>query len=630
MPLYRDPIEGLVQYVNDIKPYHTKLIDVVVTYTYEERINVTILDNLFTTVTFNMDYSREPCFFGYDTDSYDYTAYNIPDYGYAINHANTYNTDCLLTGCERYYKTTTITPIIVDDTILLPFEYLYNIETLYVYINGVLTNTIFQQVEPVTYNDTQLDDCDRYNTNIIKCLSILPIGTRILITTHIIGVDNECWSDLASSGFESHQFDEHQIDLTDPLFDRWRYGYNSYALDATTYDMPDPDDTNRNCKCPPFIPYASPTSVLPTILEDIKFIDLIIFTDIINVTVFDWSDNWANGFDLTPLNNYRFDTTSLWDVIDNIGYNFGPTGRPNLIKTNFIIYDEQKNDISINITDSHTQIEIIDNDNENLGYDILPIDVSEFDSSSAVEVIAAATITDVFTVIEILEFKDMIGVNVVDPSCWVSAQGLNWVRDNFWYDMLPNLAGGSNTTTELVDDRVNWVQLPTVGGFECDSLGFDLNGFDNDQIWSCIPCSLVGGFDDSMGLDGYYDGSTYEPYENIPTMLGLDQEPLWNSYPVLPYKNDGTDFYHGCTPTELTDSIITIIRTPTSVLMSYIYYQTDPSTTWIITHNLSVFPIIRVFTLDGVEIHPASITHISYNTAVIEFSEPTVGIIRFV
>ena len=624
MPLYRDPIEGLVQYVKDIKPYHTKLIDVVVTYTYEERINTTVLDNLYTTITFNMDYSREPCLFGYDTDGYDSTAYNIPDFGYAINHSNAYHIECSLTGCERYYSITTTDPINVNTTLSLPFEYLYGIEILYVYINGILNNHVFEQVRPPLYDNTGLDIDDKLNTNALICTHTISSGSKILITTHQIGPDNQCWPDLAASGFESHTFDEHDFDLIDPNFDRWHIGFAENAMDFSPFDMPDPDSTSRSCKCPIFTPYSSPTSILPTILEDIKFIDMMTFIDNINVNVFDWSDNWTKGYDLSPYNQYNFDINSLWDTVDT-EYNFGSSDLPILISSNFTIIETVTDNISITMQDIWTQTDIIDNENNNLGYDILTIDAYGFDANNAIEVKADTTIVEAYTITEVLEFTDIIGVHVADPSCSVSGWAMDWGQDNFWYYMLPDLTGWD--TNPLWDDNtVNWVQLPTIGGFECDNLGFDANDFDNDQIWSCLPCSLVGGFDDSMGFDEYYNDTTYEVYENIPNMLGFDQSPLWNNYPT---NDDNAEFTYSCMSNILTDSVITITRAE-GTLMSFIYYQTVPSTSWIISHNLSVYPIIRVFTLDGIEVYPESITHISTDTACIKFNEPATGIIRFI
>lgn len=41
-----DPVQGLVDYVLDIKPYHTKIIEVLVEYVYEEKVDVTITEAL--------------------------------------------------------------------------------------------------------------------------------------------------------------------------------------------------------------------------------------------------------------------------------------------------------------------------------------------------------------------------------------------------------------------------------------------------------------------------------------------------------------------------------------------------------------------------------------------------------
>lgn len=41
-----DPIQALVDYINDVKPYHTKVIEVLTEYVYEENVNVTILEDL--------------------------------------------------------------------------------------------------------------------------------------------------------------------------------------------------------------------------------------------------------------------------------------------------------------------------------------------------------------------------------------------------------------------------------------------------------------------------------------------------------------------------------------------------------------------------------------------------------
>ena len=40
-----DPAEGLIQYVQTVKPYHTKVLEVLVEYVYTENLAVTIDDS---------------------------------------------------------------------------------------------------------------------------------------------------------------------------------------------------------------------------------------------------------------------------------------------------------------------------------------------------------------------------------------------------------------------------------------------------------------------------------------------------------------------------------------------------------------------------------------------------------
>ena len=39
-----EPTRGLVSYTEDVKPYHTKILDVLIEYVYEERIDVSIAE----------------------------------------------------------------------------------------------------------------------------------------------------------------------------------------------------------------------------------------------------------------------------------------------------------------------------------------------------------------------------------------------------------------------------------------------------------------------------------------------------------------------------------------------------------------------------------------------------------
>ena len=40
----KDPISGLVEFAQDVKPYHTKIIEILVDYIYGETMNVDVKD----------------------------------------------------------------------------------------------------------------------------------------------------------------------------------------------------------------------------------------------------------------------------------------------------------------------------------------------------------------------------------------------------------------------------------------------------------------------------------------------------------------------------------------------------------------------------------------------------------
>jgi hypothetical protein len=57
---------------------------------------------------------------------------------------------------------------------------------------------------------------------------------------------------------------------------------------------------------------------------------------------------------------------------------------------------------------------------------------------------------------------------------------------------------------------------------------------------------------------------------------------------------------------------------------AYEYYQTTPSDTWVISHSLGRYPIIRVF-IGNQEVQPASITFDTLDQVTITFTSPQVG-----
>jgi hypothetical protein len=51
----RDPVTGLVDFIKDIKPYHTKILDVLVEYVNQDAINVTMSENIEFVIDFLVD-----------------------------------------------------------------------------------------------------------------------------------------------------------------------------------------------------------------------------------------------------------------------------------------------------------------------------------------------------------------------------------------------------------------------------------------------------------------------------------------------------------------------------------------------------------------------------------------------
>ena len=62
---------------------------------------------------------------------------------------------------------------------------------------------------------------------------------------------------------------------------------------------------------------------------------------------------------------------------------------------------------------------------------------------------------------------------------------------------------------------------------------------------------------------------------------------------------------------------------------AYTHYQSTPSDTWVINHNLGYHPIVRVF-IGNNEVQPMSIEHNSNSTVTIRFTQPYVGLAKLV
>ncbi len=69
-----DEVSDLIYYVNDVKPYHTKIKDVIVQYTFVEDIYTTITETHEKVIDFLIDYNIDER--GYDIHRYDHRSYD--------------------------------------------------------------------------------------------------------------------------------------------------------------------------------------------------------------------------------------------------------------------------------------------------------------------------------------------------------------------------------------------------------------------------------------------------------------------------------------------------------------------------------------------------------------------------
>lgn len=73
----RDPVQGLVDYVLDVKPYHTKILEIWVEYIYNDNVSGRVKDALEMDIHIDID-RRLPCKYGWDTSPWD-MFWNVDD-----------------------------------------------------------------------------------------------------------------------------------------------------------------------------------------------------------------------------------------------------------------------------------------------------------------------------------------------------------------------------------------------------------------------------------------------------------------------------------------------------------------------------------------------------------------------
>lgn len=99
----KDPVQGLIDFALDVKPYHSKILDVSVEYVYSDDVNVTIGDRIFFNIDVDIDNSFAYC---------EGQGYNGNSWGEMIDGSDPYNIPGDETSGYRTYDTSGSPPTV--------------------------------------------------------------------------------------------------------------------------------------------------------------------------------------------------------------------------------------------------------------------------------------------------------------------------------------------------------------------------------------------------------------------------------------------------------------------------------------------------------------------------------------
>lgn len=212
-----DPVEGLVDYVLDVKPYHTKIAEVLVEYIYGEQVNVTITERLEWLIEMrNPDHLPVSYDCGYDTGGWGGEGVNPNLYSVVLTDDTT--NQFTVTG-DQTANLQPGTPIVA----LGPTSFFYGNFTVYSsWLSGA--NTIVQ---------------------VMQMIPSFLVGSVAWLGHRRLGYDEPTYCDLASApdlfvGVHIHEYLEFVGENGEPgiqiaLEDRVRV-YNLENTDSTGYN----------------------------------------------------------------------------------------------------------------------------------------------------------------------------------------------------------------------------------------------------------------------------------------------------------------------------------------------------------------------------------------------------------
>lgn len=218
----------MASYINDIKPFHTKIFGINVILRYTDNANANVVEVTRSNITHIVD--TQPRFNGYDYPGYDIYPYDVPLFGTSLARMP------MLYPEPESHTYQAIADIIPGDVITYPPGYSYGIDTMYVYIDNELVPDGVAQIEPIDYNNISLSDGARTFSTTISSSVYIPAGAVITLSTHAGDIDNMLWSELDNSGFVSHLLDHHGFDLAN----------NDYITGTASTPTNVPGNANNN------------------------------------------------------------------------------------------------------------------------------------------------------------------------------------------------------------------------------------------------------------------------------------------------------------------------------------------------------------------------------------------------
>mgnify|MGYP003556797730 FL=1 len=246
--MIKDPVDSLIQYVQTIKPYHSKIVEVLVDHIHDEDMYVGCVDTIKFYVQMLYDFHEDPDRAGFDADLFEEQPFELPDYQYGVPDDNGFSVDD--------YDQTPYASSVQNDRIS---------ETT---IGAAFTETI-------TFSETMYfnDDLGVFVGDPQQTVGFATFGFGVRPFEEA-GIPEFVGDPQQTAGFETSGFDDQPFEAGIPeIFIPHQVGYDGFAFDSTPYDYTyytiGPDDyvwIDTGVYDPITNPTAEPSVVYPNVI----------------------------------------------------------------------------------------------------------------------------------------------------------------------------------------------------------------------------------------------------------------------------------------------------------------------------------------------------------------------------